>query len=713
MGKESEMERTTTICALLASSALLFPGAAWAQAERTSAAGESTAQSDIVVTAQKRSEKLQDVPIQVDVLTAGAIEAHQTKMTADIARTIPNFSVERTDTYTNSVIVMRGLSQASGADAPVAVIVDGVPQNDPKQFNMHLFDIAQIEVVKGPQGSLYGRNAEAGAIIITTVPPTNDVHGFADASYGRGATIDASAGVSGALVKDKLLFRVAGSFFSTDGVIPNTFRGVGADKVPYDWSVRGSLLFNLSDHIHLTVIGNHSAFKAGHVFFTPVFSGDPNDFQLPRGNFPNRGNGTSTNVTGKLEADLGFATLTSITGYTKLRQLQVTDVDFTNPVEAAARPRQTFPFQLGDYQPFSNQIFSQEVRLVGPSASSFRWLVSADYLHSKQFINTHLFFDTGNPAIDPTNPANLFRENPANNYRTSWGFSGQLDYDVLAGLTVTAGARYDTDKRRQQDLGNGKVREASFDDFQPKLSVSYKIDPTKMVYATYGTGFRSGGFNPPSASVPISQAEKLTNYELGFKTQWFNRRLTLNGAIFYSDINNFQYSYIDFASGSQITGNIDKVRIKGAELEATVRISPDFDIYGAMGLTDPKIRQLRLFPQYVGNVVPRGYKATFNTGFDYNHRFSETVSGFVRGDLEYTSSKYWYYDNLDVQKPKTYVNGSIGVKMDRVTLTFWAKNIFDTRAYETYFPAQSTGFPYDTAYPNRPATYGAELAVRF
>jgi len=708
------MKRALTFSALLASSALLLPGAALAQAQGPAAApAAETSPSDVIVTAQKRSEKLQDIPVQVDVLTASTIQARQIRMTADIVTTVPNLSVERTDTYTNSVIVLRGLSQASGADAPVAVIVDGVPQNDPKQFNMHLFDISQIEVVKGPQGSLYGRNAEAGAIIITTATPTNELHGFADISYGRGSTLDASGGISGPLVKDKILFRLAGSWFSSDGVIPNSFRGVGADKVKHDWSLRGSLLFNLSDTVHLTLIGNHSDFNAGHVFFVPVFSGSTNDFQLPRGNFPNFGNGTSTNVTGKLEADLGFATFTSITGYTKLKQIQVTDVDFTNPVEAAARPAQTFPFQLGDYQPFSNEIVSQEVRLVGPSGQPLRWLVSADYLHSKQFINTHLFFDTGNPAVDPTNPANLFRENPANNYRTSWGFSGQIDYDLAAGLTVTAGARYDTDKRRQQNLTNGQVRNATFDDFQPKLSLSYKIDPTHMIYASYGAGFRSGGFNPPSASVPISQAEKLTNFELGFKTQWFNRALTLNGAIFYSDINNFQYSYIDFASGSQITGNIDKVRIKGLELEAKVNFSADFDIYGNLGITDPKIRRLALFPQYVGNVVPRGYRASINGGFDFRHSLSDTMSVFVRGDVQHTSSKYWYYDNLDVQAPKTYVNGSIGMKIDRVTATFWARNVFNTRAYETYFPSQSTGFPYDAAYPNRPATYGVELAARF
>lgn len=233
--------------ALLTGAVVAFGDGAWAQQAPAQPALVGTdasatpaetgrGEGEIVVTAQKRSERLQDVPIQVDVLTRSNIEARQIKMTTDIVKTVPSLTIERTDTYTNSVIVLRGISQAANADTPVAVIVDGVPQDDPKQFNMHLFDIDQIEVLKGPQGSLYGRNAEAGAIIITTAPPTNDFHGFGDISYGRGNSIDVSAGVSGAIIPDKIQFRAAGSFFHTDGLIRNSFRGVNNDAVPHDWS---------------------------------------------------------------------------------------------------------------------------------------------------------------------------------------------------------------------------------------------------------------------------------------------------------------------------------------------------------------------------------------------------------------------------------------------------------------------------------------------
>jgi len=131
-----------------------------------------------------------------------------------------------------------------------------------------------------------------------------------------------------------------------------------------------------------------------------------------------------------------------------------------------------------------------------------------------------------------------------------------------------------------------------------------------------------------------------------------------------------------------------------------------------MGLSDPKITRFATNPAVVGNVPPRGYKASFNAGFDYSRHIATDTSFFIRGDLQHYSSKFWFVDNLDVQRPKTYVNGSFGVGYRNFTLSIWGKNIFGVRSYETYFPGQQTGLPYDVAFPNKPATYGVELSAR-
>ena len=701
---------------LLAGCISIFPIAAHAQASQPGAdetSGDvSAGPNEIVVTAQKRSERAQDVPIQVNVLTGDALADRQIRTTAEIVRAVPNMTVERTDTYTNSVIVLRGLSQASNSDAPVAVIVDGVPQDDAKQFNMHLFDIAQIEVLKGPQGSIYGRNAEAGAVIITTKAPTNELSGFATASYSKGDTLDLTGGISGAIVPDKVQFRLAGSFLRSDGLIWNSYLKTHSDKIKHDWTLRGNLLFHLSDTVTFNLIGQYGEFNAAGVLFAPVWSGDANDNVNLQGNFPNYGHGSNGSVTGKLDADLGFATLTSITGYTKLKQVQITDVDFTNPVEQAVNPF-ALPFQAGDWQPFSNRIITQEVRLTSPSDQPLRWLIAADYLDSNKFINTHLFLDTGNPDTDPTFPPYTLRENPADYLRSAWGISAQVDYDLTDALTLTAGARYDKDKRKLRDHTAGTTRKASFDGFQPRVSLTYKFDPDKLVYASFGKGFRSGGFNPPSYPTPIYGSEKLTNYEVGFKTQFLDQMVTLNGALFHSKVDNLQYYAIDYNSGSSVTSNIDKVTIDGLEFEAVVAPVSGVSLFGRLGLTDPKIDSFAANPSYEGNIIPRGYKLSFNGGFDINQEVSPGVTLFAHGDVQTYSKKYWFVDNLDVQRPRTYVNGSLGVGFGDVKVAVWGKNLFNVRAYDTYFPGQQTGLPFDVAFPNQPVSYGVDVSMHF
>lgn len=709
--------QTTTRRALLATAMWGLAAAADAQTASSDAnagaAGQTAPPSsgaiagDIVVTAQKRAERVQDVSAQVNVLTSSNIQALQIRQTPDIVATIPNLTVARTDTYRNSTIVLRSISQANNSDVPVAVIVDGVPQNDPKQFNTRLFDIAQIEVLKGPQGSLYGRNAEAGVIIITTTPPTNDLSGSAQISYGKNATIDGSASISGALVRDRILFRVSGNYFKSDGLVYDAFRGDHPDYVSHDWNVRGSLRFLITDDVKLDLVGQHGDFKAGTTYFTPIFSGNANDYQNPQEGFPNQSFGNSTFLSARLEANLSFATLSSITGYTKNREHQISDVDFTNNVQ---HPE---VFQDGDNQPSHSHVFSQEIRLVGPTGSRLRWFVGADYLSARSYISTNIFIDRGNPASDPTNPAFLLVSNTGDNKRSDYGISGQLDFDLLTKLTLTAGLRYDDDKRHQLNVNTGVTRQASFDKFEPKVTATYKFNSDMRAYATYAVGYRSGGFNQPNFSVPIFTPETLKNVEVGFKSQWLDRRLTINVALFSGHATNYQYSYIDHATASSVTGNIDGVRIRGAELETRLNPIAGLTLYANAGISDPKITKSAAFPLYVGNATPRAQKFSWQTGFDYTVALSDRLSAFARANLHGYSRTYWYIDNLDVQNPKQYVDASVGVKSGLFTVTLWGKNLTSTKANETYFPNQATGAPYDLAYPIKPVSYGVDLAVKF
>jgi iron complex outermembrane recepter protein len=669
-------------------------------------AGEPALQ-EIIVTAEKRPERLQQVPAQIDVLTGDRLEALQMRETPDITATVPNLTVARNDTYSNSTIVLRSITQANNSDVPVAVIVDGVPQDDSKQFNTYLFDIAQIEVLKGPQGSLYGRNAEAGAIIITTAPPTNETQGFADVSYGNGETVDGRASISGALIPDRVLFRVAGNYARSDGLIRNTFQNTDSDYINFDRSLRGDVLFIASEAVKLDLIAEYRGFRAGTTFFAPVFSGNPNDFVNPQGDFPNVDNGYSSFLDAKLEADLGFATFTSVSGYARIKEHQISDVDFTNPVQSPT------VFQVGDNQPSGNRIVSQDLRLVSPSAQAFRWLVSADFLEASQLLSTNIFADTGHYATDPFNPALILVSSSANNKRKDYGISTQVDYDLFQQLTLTAGVRYDDDQRRQINLNATTEREATFNAVQPKFTATYKFNSDALVYVTYGEGFRSGGFNQPNFSVPIFAEETLKNYEVGFKSQWLDRKITLNGAAYTGNVANYQYSYIDFATASPVTGNIERVRVSGGELESRYTPIGDFGVFLNVGVSVPKITSYAEFPQYVGNQTPRANDYTVQTGFDYTYPLTLGWAFFAGAEVQYLSKVYWYIDNVDVQNSKTYTNARFGLKDKSWTATIWGRNIFDTRAYETYDPNQATGLGRDVGYPNKPAQYGVEVSYRF
>jgi iron complex outermembrane receptor protein len=692
----------TFIAAMLAIAAYYAPGPCNAQAS-----GSEPALQEIIVTAEKRPERLQDVPAQIDVLTSESLDALQIRETPDITATVPNLTVARNDTYSNSTIVLRSITQANNSDVPVAVIVDGVPQDDSKQFNTYLFDIAQIEVLKGPQGSLYGRNAEAGAIIITTQPPTNELKGYVDVSYGNGETVDGRASISGALIPDRVQFRVAGNYARSDGLIGNTFQNTASDYIDFDRALRGDLLFLLSDTVKLDLIADYRGFRAGTTFFAPVFSGNPNDFVNPQGDFPNIDNGYSSFLDAKLEANLGFASFTSVSGYARIKEHQISDVDFTNPVQSPT------VFQVGDNQPSGNRIISQDLRLVSPSAQAFRWQVSADFLEASQLLSTNIFADTGHYATDPYNPALLLVSSAADNKRKDYGISTQVDYDIFQHLTLTAGVRYDDDQRRQINLNANTEREATFNATQPKFTATYKFNSNALVYVTYGEGFRSGGFNQPNFSIPIFGEETLKNYEAGFKTQWLDRKLTVNGAGYTGNVANYQYSYIDFATASPVTGNIERVRISGGELESRYSPITALSVFLNIGVSVPKITSYSVFPQYVGNQTPRANDYTIQAGIDYSHPITASWSFFAGTNVQYLSKVYWYVDNLDVQNSKTYTNARFGLKSERWTATIWGRNIFDTRAYDTYDPNQATGLGRDVGYPNKPAQYGVEASYRF
>ena len=341
----------------------------------------------VTVTSQRRLERLQDVPIAVKAFSAAQIESTGIKSTQDFINLTPNMSFDNSFTYGNSFVVIRGVTQINNADSPVAVVVDGVPQNNQKQLKMNLFDIERIEVLKGPQGALYGRNAIGGAINIETKQPKNQFEGFAGLDLGNGNMREVSAGVSGAFVDDVALFRLVGQSKTSDGLIKNTYLNKNVDAVDHDNSVRAKLLLRPSQDVRLDVRASVTDFSAGATWDSVVLSGKPNDVVAPRTNLLGKTQGNTQDFSFKADMESSLGTFTAITGYTDLSEQYRGDVDFSNPVDLPGGFF-GFGFQAGQGQNLKVKMLSQELRLASPGDKPLRWIAGGYYLNTQRSLVT-------------------------------------------------------------------------------------------------------------------------------------------------------------------------------------------------------------------------------------------------------------------------------------------------------------------------------------
>jgi iron complex outermembrane recepter protein len=666
---------------------------------------------EVVVTAQKRSENIQQVPIQVTAYSGAQLTTANVHTTQDALGLVPNVSMDHSFTFLNSFVVIRGVAEINNADSPMSIVVDGVPQNNQKQAMMDLFDVDQIEVLRGPQGGLYGRNAIGGAMIINTKAPSNQFEGYGQLDYGNGNYASGIASLSGPIVADKLLFRVATDIKGDGGRIENTYLGKNVDYVTYDDSVRARLLAHPSETVSVDLRGDYNAFKGGATWDSVVFSGDANDIQQPASDILGQTKGFVADATLKVDAKLDDLTLTSISGFTSLREDYRGSLDFSNPVN---NPGGFFGYgPVGQAQDRDDHTFSQELRLTSPSSGKFRWIVGAYYVHTDHSLLTRAFLDPQLSRSEVNNLSQRLITISESDHNQAGAVFGQADYDLTSQLTVTGALRYDADRRRQTDDATGLNRTKTFSDLQPKATVTYHIDPTRLVYATYSTGFRSGGFNAPTVTIPEFKAETLTNYEVGFKTQWFDKRLVVNGDVFYADDHNFQFFFVDLQTASQIIANLDAVHLWGVELEAQANPIRGLNLFGTLGTTNSNIARSSVYPSAVGNKTPKTVPWKLTLGVQYTHELTEGWDGMVRLDYEHQDHKYWQIDNVDVQKSLDLVGGRVGVTHDAYGFYLWAKNITNVRYYEDYNPANFSGGAHDIGSLAQPRTYGVELQARF
>ncbi|MFZ1988368.1 MAG: TonB-dependent receptor [Alphaproteobacteria bacterium] len=727
---------------------------------QSNAAPTSAAQEEIVVTARRRSESLKDVPAQVSAFTAQTIENKGVEMPRDFLSAVPNVTLVETQNAGNAFIVVRGITQARNSEPSVAIVVDGVPETQPAQFNQELVDIQQIEVLKGPQGALYGRDAIGGAILITTKEPSDHWEGRVTAGYENGPGGKGQGVISGPIT-DTLKMRAALSFTETDGHIPNAFLHKDADPLA-DWNGRLSFLYKPNDNFSadLRLSGDVLHTKAlyfvvpsfGPTFSNPLFN-DPNNTADPiLANNPGKNDRQLYGAALKLAYNTDLGTFTSITGLDSTREILTGDAYDFKPINQTQ-----IGFDINQAQFLKVTTWSQELRFTSPTSGRFRWVAGAQAFGTQRFISTGNMFDTGAEQVVPVYKvpfpqfgtvsfANHSQVTFLVDSQHQFAWAGYIDTstEITKQLELSLNLRYDNDHRTnttdtpQEFLDangitgraaipahTGDKRSHTWDDWQPQAILRYAVTPDLNVYASYSRGFRSGGFNQTGVATAalaagfagvgdIFDQETADTYEAGFKSQFWDRRVSFNGSYYYT-IDRGSYYFVFLASNStQNLGNIAKSHLQGVDFDATAQLTDELSVNLGYGYTDSKIKAFS-DPTVIGSKDPLVPQETVNAGVQYLAPITNGINGLIRLDYNRIGKMYFTIPlpalgALDAipkaRHPIDLVDLRAGLQGESWSLMFWSKNLFDRKYNAEYSPG---GFLFKA----QPIRWGFDLTKKF
>ena len=704
----SKQATRALLCSAAGASALAVAGFAHAQATSAPTAQASQV-GEVIVTARQRSETLQKAPMQVTAFTAQTIRDKGISMPRDFIAATPNVTLVETQNVGTSFVVIRGISQARNSEPSVAVIVDGVPETQPAQFNQELFDVSQIEVVKGPQGALYGRNAIGGAILITTEQPGATWRGHVTAGYDSGPGGKGQAVISGPVTST--LGMVAGaSYTDTSGYLENTYLNQKADpwedlngRLRFVWTPNDKFKADLrlsGDRVWTQGFDYNIVYYAGLNFnagppypdYTQFQTPDVNNTSLPiRVNNPGKDNRAIYDASLKMDYQTDAGTLTSISGYNLTKEIITGDAfDFLPP-------EQSLLHLFAGYDQNQSQFLrvrtlTQELRFTSPASERFRWIAGGEIYGTDRYISTGNEWDTGNGVAPtfyaPTTPTPQFPGftsslNPQASYladgQSNFAWAAYLDtsLDLTSQLELSGNVRFDSDHRKNTTITpqafldafaipahTGDVRERTFQGWQPQAILKYTPTDFFTLYGSYSKGFRSGGFNQTGVATAataggfvgvgdVFQAEHDETFEAGFKSRWLDNRVTFNGSVYTNQSKN-GYFFVYLASNStQNLGNIPLVRYAGFDLDGSLRVTNDIQITAGFGYTDSKVKQYYhdIAPQYdfrIGEPAPLVSKYTFDLGVQYKPRLNDHLTGLIRVDYNRIGRTYFWESDPNV-----------------------------------------------------------------
>ena len=695
---------------------------------------------EVIVSARKREESVLDVPVAINVFTAADIEAAGIQTPQDFISLTPNMSLVQTQNQGTSFVTVRGISQARNSEPSVAVLIDGVLMVNPSQFNQELVDIESIQVLKGPQGALYGRNAIGGAIIVNTQRPTDTFESSITAGYESGPGQRLRGSVSGP-ISDTLKYRVAASYFETDGYIDNAFLREEADPFR-DVSTRVRLLWEPSESFTADLRFNSSQVDTQALYFNITES--VNDTSLPvRVN--NRGVNERDMYSASLKMDYetSAGTLTSVSSYDTLKEVLTGDqFDFLPIPESVLF--QFFGADQAQHQFLDVEAVSQELRFTSPAGERVRWIAGVYGIGTNRFISTGNVFDLGTGVVPQVRRRPLPLFNPQFTYLAdsqdnfAWAVFGNVDVDLTRRLEMSLAMRYDSDERENTTetpaefipaalIGiafPGQVRKQTWDEWQPKITLRYKPTDDSMLFAGYSRGFRSGGFNQTGVGAAgiagiqdLFDAETANTYEIGVKAEFMDNRLSASANVYYTRAEGSYFFVFDPNTSTQNLGNLDRVDYQGVELELKAVLADGFDAFLGLGYTDSEIKESDRAASDVGNQAPLVSEYTANLGLQYRQPVGNALSLLARADLEAIGPTWFYPDNFTKRDPVELVNVRLGLEGDAWSAMLWAKNLTDEEYNAEWSPGPqffpNAGYTNNFVFKALPRRWGVDLTYRF
>jgi len=834
------MKKSCRNTCLLAALAALFVTDAYAQA----------ALEEITVTARKRTENLQDVPISVVAFGAQEVLDAGIQRPKDFISLIPNVTLVNTANFGDTQVSIRGIVSTRDAESTFAYVVDGVLLTNPNAFNQQLEDIEEIQVLKGPQGALYGRNAVAGAVIIDTMKPTYEQKSKFVGKYGNNQTWGGTAIVSGPLVDNKLAASLVAYYDSTSGDYLNSLTGHGGE-VNYlkNEGVRGRMIWEPTDDVTVDFHANYAEAKGGAINFNAVFAipnfvtvlgspqfyADVNDHDFIFAfNVPGENKQTTSNFSAKMDWAQDAFTTTFIAAYNNLNENLLSDgtsatfygYEITDACQESRTSLNSFtrpdlfgpplaPFLVlpppsagganfaGIYGPYTpttcdgyqyqerNQSdLSFELRLTSPQDQKIRWIGGLYYLNIDREVVVGYGADLGKgfelqPYIPPTgkNPTDLlFWDNFTTDVYSAYG---QLEFDVMDNMELAFALRYDKEDRKDHNkvpnvdssgyninlagqpinpafnqYPNGVPdRKASFSELQPKITWTWEANDNVTAYASWGRGFRSGGFNSVGSEDLINYwynvgyggpgelvnsqltitdeypKEVTDSWEIGVKSMLMDNRLRLSGAYFNTSIHDNQF--FEFFAGPfglmRVVTTIDKASISGWEANFDFAATDYLRFYGGLGLLNSEIKKNINRPLSVGNDMPQAPGETYNLGGQLDLPMNDSWNFMFRLDWRYVG-KMWFHTlqgeevptiwnalfqapifDSNMSKARRDAYNTLDARMvfsdDNWLFTLWGRNLTDENYLQEVIPAPEFGGSF--IHPSSLRTYGIEVTRQF